>query len=210
MGSGEGKLSGRDPPMPAPPPLRAVYAPETAGRDPPMPAPPPPRAVYAPETAGEGTQGGLSAFLSSESSTNGPLLPPGEGGICERAFSFSERRADETSEEDVSVILDEDEEACEDEELREDSPDVAAGVPGRSRSERLGGVFLRYATLAREAFVYCSVMVRVLRRKVTRLAPLRRLRWVYGVLATKLQGRQWPPPAPGVPRPHVSLEKKQV
>lgn len=168
----------------------------------------------APETAGatQGTQGGLSVLLSSESSTNGPRLPPGEGGICERAFSFSERRADETSEEDVSVILDEDEEVCEDPTSAGDSPDVAAGLPGRSRSERLGGLLLRYATLAREAFVYCSVMARVLRRKVTRLAPLRRLHWVYGVLATKLQGRRWPPPATGVspPRVDVSLEKKQV
>lgn len=200
MGSGEGKLSGRAPQMPALVPARSVYAPETAG------ATHPSRHEEIRDT-----QGGLLASLSSESPADGPLVPPGEGGTCERAFSFSGLRAEETSEEDVSVSLDEDEEVSDDLTSARDSPDVAAGLPGLLHSERLGGLLLRYVTLAREAFVYCSVMARVLRRKVTRLAPLRRLRWVYGVLATKLQGWQWPPPTDVAQRRVVaSLQKKQL
>ena len=132
-------------------------------------------------------QGGLHASLSSESPANGPLV--------ERAFSFSELRAEETSEEDVSVSLDEDEDPpSDDPTLARDSPDVAAGLPGMLRSERLEGLFLRSVAMAHETFVYCSVMARVLWRKVTRLMRLRRLRWVHGVLATKLQGRRRPTP----------------
>jgi hypothetical protein len=109
-------------------------------------------------------------------------VPPPEAAL-ERAFSFSPalqpQEEDPSSEEVISVSLDEDESSS------EDSPDRAAGAPLQTRERAWRFWEDVVCRRALEAWVCGSVVLRVLRRKASRLWLARSLVLDPGLLCRK-------------------------
>ena len=156
----------------------------------------------------------------SEPVAEAPLDQP--YGAYERAFSFSPAsQAQEESPDDViSITLDEPEDV-EEEALSNDSPDRAAGQA--PTDEKTPYSVRGWASLdsvyvgTKETWVYCSVALRLLRRRGSRAWPVSLLRRSWAALREYLQlktckKRKQRPVSSVLPDPHrdLLLEDKKL